>query len=93
VRYKNLRCDAFEAERKNLIEAKCSVRREYIRMAVGQLLEYAFLGRERFGACNKAILLPEKPDLHSIEWLSDFHINVIWKEKNAFLDDANGQFT
>lgn len=35
--YKGLRCDAYEKDRGKLIEAKCSVKREYIRMAVGPL--------------------------------------------------------
>jgi len=93
VKYKNLQCDAYEDERGNLIEAKCSARREYIRMAVGQLLDYAYLGRERFGKPNMAILLPERPDQDSTEWLSHLHISVVWKEKNVFLDNANGLFT
>ncbi|MGB6821613.1 MAG: hypothetical protein WBE21_06010, partial [Candidatus Acidiferrales bacterium] len=48
------RCDAYEKDRGNLIEAKCSAKREYIRMAVGQLFDYAYLGRERFGKPNMA---------------------------------------
>ena len=91
--YKGLRCDAYEKERGNLIEAKCSSDREYIRMAVGQLLDYSYLGRERFGKPNMAILLPERPDPKSVEWLSELNISVIWKEKDVFLDDANGLFT
>jgi hypothetical protein len=93
VRYKNLRCDAYEKKRGNLIEAKCSARREYIRMAVGQLLDYAYLGKERFGKPNLAILLPKSPDQDSLDWLSELKISVVWKEKNVFLDNANGLFT
>lgn len=93
VKYDKLRCDAYEEERGNLIEAKCSAGREYIRMAVGQLLDYAYVGRERFGKPNKAILLPEKPVQKCIDWLSDLRIGVVWSEKNVFLDSANGLFT
>jgi hypothetical protein len=93
VKYKNLRCDAYEEERGNLIEAKCSAEREYIRMAVGQLLDYAYLGRERLGKPNMAILLPERPDSKSVEWLSELNISLVWKEKGVFLDNANGRFT
>ncbi len=93
VKYKNLRCDAYEKDRANLIEAKCSARREYIRMAVGQLLDYAYLGRKRLGKPNMAILLPERPDPRSVEWLSKLHIFVVWKENDVFLDNANGLFT
>ena len=93
VNYKHLQCDAYEVDRGNLIEAKCSTKREYIRMAVGQLFDYAYLGRKRFGKPNMAILLPKKPDPKSIEWLSELHIGVVWKEKDKFVDNANKQFT
>lgn len=39
--YGRLKCDAYEQSRKNLIEAKQSAKRELIRMAAGQLLDYA----------------------------------------------------
>ncbi|PYL09834.1 MAG: hypothetical protein DME33_02920, partial [Verrucomicrobia bacterium] len=50
AKYGGLRCDAYEQETRNLIEAKSSTRREHIRMAVGQLLDYAFQGRRKLGA-------------------------------------------
>jgi hypothetical protein len=90
--YEGLRCDAYEEERNNLIEAKSSGRREYIRMAVGQLLDYAYLGRKKFGNPNMAILLPRKPEAKLLEWLAEAKISVIWKQRRAFLDNANGQF-
>jgi hypothetical protein len=62
-------------------------------MAVGQLFDYAYLGRERFGKPNMAILLPERPDPKSVEWLSELHIRVIWKEKDRFVDNARRRFT
>jgi hypothetical protein len=93
VKYKSLRCDAYDKKRNNLIEAKCSAAREYIRMAVGQLLEYAYLGRKTFGRPHKAILMPSRPDPRSIEWLAELNVNVVWKEKKVFLDNANGQFS
>jgi hypothetical protein len=93
VKYRSLHCDAYEEERRNLIEAKCSSAREYIRMAAGQLLEYAYVGRKFHGSPNKAILLPDRPDPRSTEWLADLKISVVWKEKKVFLDNANGQFS
>lgn len=90
--YQGLRCDAYEEERNNLIEAKSSGRREYIRMAVGQLLDYAYLGRKKFGSPNMAILLPRKPEAKLLEWLAEAKISVIWKQRHAFVDNANGQF-
>jgi hypothetical protein len=93
AKYRNLRCDAYEEERNNLVEAKRSVAREYIRMAAGQLLDYAFLGRERFKHPNMAILLPEKPEDKSLGWLAEINIHLIWKEGEVFLDNDDGQFT
>jgi hypothetical protein len=94
--YHRLRCDAYEERgnlRGNLIEAKASTKRECIRMAVGQLFEYAYLGRKRLGRPNMAILLPEKPDPKTVEWLSELHVSTVWKEKDKFCDNANGLFT
>jgi hypothetical protein len=88
----NLQCDAYEKARNNLIEAKASCKREDIRMAVGELFDYEFLGRKDFKKPNKAILLPQKPDLESFEWLGDLKIYFVWKEKDVFLDNAKGQF-
>ena len=35
--------------RNNLTEAKQSAKREFIRMAAGQILDYAFVGRKQLG--------------------------------------------
>lgn len=92
--YRNLRCDAFEEDRLNLIEAKRDIERGHIRMAVGQLLDYAYQGREHFRKPHLAILLPRRPSkLGQLGWLSENEIHLIWKEGNVFLDDCDGQFT
>src|SRR5262249_46063415 len=80
IKYGGLQCDAFEEERKNLIEAKSSTRREQIRMAVGQLLDYAFKGRSRYHDLHMAILLPEKPPPDVEDWLLDLEIKLVWRE-------------
>ena len=93
IKYRALQCDAYEKSRQNLIEAKSSASREHIRMAVGQVLDYAFQGREKFAHPHKAILLPHQPRADIIDWLDSLNIKVIWREKKAFLDNANGLFT
>ncbi|MGD0650065.1 MAG: hypothetical protein ABSA97_02820 [Verrucomicrobiia bacterium] len=93
VKYKTLQCDAYEEDRRNLIEAKSSASREHIRMAVGQLLDYAFQGKKKFGEPHKAILLPSEPRSDIVSWLDSLKIKIIWPEKGVFLDNANGQFT
>jgi hypothetical protein len=93
TRYGKLQCDGFERERKNVIEAKSSVNREHIRMAVGQLLDYAFQIETKFGKLHMGILLPKEPELGSVAWLGHYRISLIWRKNGAFLDNANGQFT
>lgn len=88
-----LKCDAYEHGRKNLIEAKCSPKREYVRMAVGQLLDYEFQAHAKIGKCHKAILLPGKPEGSLMRWLKSLEIGVVWEDGTDFLDSANGQFS
>jgi hypothetical protein len=93
AKYHKLECDGFEKAQRNLVEAKASSKREHIRMAVGQLLDYAYQGRKQFGWPNMAILVPEEPSRDIQDWLKHFDISVIWRQKGVFLDNANGQFT
>ena len=58
VKYGTLKCDAWEKERFNLIEAKGSTSREDIRMAAGQLLDYAFQGKEMCQRSSKSYSPP-----------------------------------
>lgn len=89
----NLKCDAYEKARRNLIEAKASSSREHIRMAVGQLLDYAFNIEKSYGKLNLAILVPDRPEPKSVRWLSQLGIGLVWEERGSFVDDSNGQFT
>lgn len=91
--YGRLECDAWEKERQNLIEAKGSTSREDIRMAVGQLFDYSFQGKEKYKQPNMAILFLKKPPLERLEWLEPLGIKIIWRRGRSFLDNANGQFT
>jgi hypothetical protein len=92
VKTGKLRCDGYEENRGNLIEAKSKVGREYIRMAVGQLFDYVFLGRTIRSNPNLAILLPAKPATREIEWLNPLKISVIWRQKGKFKDNAGNRF-
>jgi hypothetical protein len=91
--YGRLRCDGYEKNRNNLIEAKQCAKREFIRMAAGQLLDYAYVGRKEFRKPNMAILLPNRPDQGNLGWLKEIGIHLIWREGRAFRDNCNGQFT
>lgn len=93
VKYGALQCDGYEKVRGNLIEAKSSASREHIRMAVGQLLDYAFQGKAKLGELHMAMLLPEKPPKDVEAWLDSVGIRLIWPDGKTFLDNSNGQFT
>ncbi len=88
-----LRCDAFEKDKNNLIEAKASTRREHIRMALGQLLDYSQLIDGDSNSMNLAILVPRKPDLESLAWLSKHKVYLVWREAGAFSDNRDGWFS
>lgn len=92
LKYGKLQCDGWEEMGRNLIEAKGSINREDIRMAVGQLLGYAFQGKGMFKKPHMAVLLPEKPDPDSVKWLVPHGINIIWRRGRSFLDNAHGRF-
>ncbi len=93
AKYGRLNCDAFEKSRNNLIEAKRGSARELIRMAAGQLLDYAYAGRNEFGKPNMAVLLPRKPVTDDFGWLKEIGIHLIWREGKSFRDNGSGQFT
>ncbi|MGO8787808.1 MAG: hypothetical protein ACLQVL_10560 [Terriglobia bacterium] len=88
-----LQCDGFEERRRNLIEAKGTTSREHLRMAVGQVLDYAYQSKKEFGALKKAILVPKKPDGNLEQWLRSLDIGLIWPEKGTFRDNAKEDFT
>ena len=83
-------CDLRDSTSNALIEAKGSVTRNAIRMAVGQLADY-----KRFvtPAPMLAVLLPEQPRPDLLSLLEDQAIHVIWPENGAFVDTAEGRLT
>jgi hypothetical protein len=90
-----LKCDLWEGDRRNLIEAKATVSREDIRMAVGQILDYCFQCNddERFKKPNMAILLPKRPSDDKLKWIEPLGIKIIWKQNKVFQDNADNKFT
>lgn len=63
-----------------LIEAKGTVTREAIRMAIGQLADY---GRFRESA-QRAILVPEKPRPDLVALVIGQAIQLIWEQGGAY---------
>jgi len=75
--------DLYDTTTGTLIEAKGSVRRESIRMAIGQLADYRrHVGN---GLNGLAVLLPSEPRPDLLDLLGSQRITVIWPEgKSGF---------
>lgn len=86
-----LYCDVYDPDKRHLIEAKGSVSREDIRMAIGQLFDYKRLTQQAGkGKSRLAVLLPERPALEIEQLLKSLKIGVIWKNGRAFSDNCGG---
>jgi hypothetical protein len=88
---KPLFSDVFDATRSHLLEAKGTVTREAIRMAIGQLADY-----RRFisPTPERAVLLPERPrpDLEAL--LTVEGVSIVWQAADgSFADNAQGRFS
>ena len=79
-------CDLFSKTANALVEAKGSVARESIRMAVGQLLDYRRFTED----ARMWVLLPDEPreDLRAL--LQSADVGAVWPEDRAFVDTAGG---
>jgi hypothetical protein len=77
LRSAGLFVDLFDRTNWCLIEAKVSVARQELRMAIGQLLDYKryYPGRRP----SLAILLAERPSRDKVRILTDNRISVIWR--------------
>jgi hypothetical protein len=84
-----LRCDVFLPEKNVLIEAKSSCRRESIRMAIGQLLDYR---RYEKTEPELAILLPSEPSTDIRDFLASLDVAWIWLSKSGFHDSVKGRY-
>jgi hypothetical protein len=84
---RSMRNDMINCTRRTLIEAKQASTRDYIRAAIGQILDY-----QRFWkAKHRAVLLPDKPDADLLRLLDSVAIKAIWRNSNGgFEDNANG---
>jgi hypothetical protein len=72
--------DIFNKATDELVEAKASAGRVYVRGGLGQLLDYS-----RFVEHSaRAILLPVRPSDDFIELLHDHRVAVVWEEGSGF---------
>jgi hypothetical protein len=82
--------DVYDKTRNNLLEAKGTGSRSAVRMAVGQLADYA---RFITPPPARAVLLPDRPrsDLEAL--LLGLGIHAVWQEADGFADNAGSAFT
>jgi hypothetical protein len=80
-----LRSDAFDETDRDLIEAKGSVTRAAVRMAIGQIADY-----KRFEAAGTAltVLLPWKPSEDLIDLIRSVGARPVWLSNNEFVAPA-----
>jgi hypothetical protein len=75
------RSDVYDKTARLLIEAKGTVAREALRMAIGQLLDYrCFTPPET----ELAVLVPEKPRADLLALLESADVHAIWPEGGRF---------
>jgi hypothetical protein len=87
---KPLFCDLWDSTAKTLVEAKGSVSRLAIRMAIGQLADY-----RRFAdpEAKVAVLVPEAPRPDLLALLESAQIGAIWPANGEFVDAQAGSRT
>lgn len=79
-----IRPDLYVEESGWIVEAKKSPAREYVRAAVGQVLDYALLARESGRAATPVILLPSRPVAHLERLLAELGIILIVRNGEGF---------
>jgi hypothetical protein len=84
---KPLFADLIDRTTNTLFEAKGTVERGSIRMAVGQLLDY-----RRFvaPAPRLAVLLPTRPRADLVAYLNSAGVAIVWREGKRFAGSAGG---
>ncbi|CAL9328560.1 hypothetical protein SUDANB121_00033 [Nocardiopsis dassonvillei] len=85
---KPLFSDLYDKTSHKLIEAKGTVTREAVRMAVGQLFDYRRFIEQDGKRPALAILLPSKPRPDLLDYCADLEIEVIWEEGDSFASTA-----
>jgi hypothetical protein len=68
--------DVFVRETRELVEAKASSSREHIRMALGQILDYA----RYVDHSGLAVLVPTRPAQEMIDLLIAHNVSCIWED-------------
>jgi hypothetical protein len=75
-----IECDIFDASRNEIVEAKAGASRWYVRMALGQLLDYRRLEPSR---PSIAVLLPEAPNEELQRLLAEHGAKIIHRANDG----------
>lgn len=85
-----LRVDLFDTSTGTLVEAKAKPTRNYLRLAVGQLLDYRrYLPQVK----SLSVLLPRRPVADLLEFLASVGVSAIWKSGDVFSETEEGAVT
>ena len=82
--------DLYNETRGQLIEAKAGTSRSDVRMAIGQLADYARMIKP---SPRCAVLLEARPSQDLIDLLHSQDFAVIWRDGPGFCDNVGGTFT
>jgi hypothetical protein len=85
---KPLFCDLLDNTTNTLYEAKGTVERGSIRMAVGQLLDYSRFVSPR---PRLVVLLPTEPRSDLLDFLSSAGVRAVWRDAGAFQDGGSDE--
>ncbi|MCC8908320.1 YDG/SRA domain-containing protein [Curtobacterium sp. GD1] len=66
-----------------VVEAKKSTARAYVRTAIGQALDYAAVARRRGLSVTPAVVLPSEPDASMVELCTSVGITVWWPSSSG----------
>jgi hypothetical protein len=83
-------CDIYDKTANVLYEAKGSGTRNAVRMAIGQLADYARFAPARV---RRAVLLNERPRPDLEKLLVEQGIAAVWKTASGFADNVGGDLT
>ena len=72
-----------------VVEAKPSIFREYVRLAIGQVLDYQNLGLRSGVSMQAGILLPSLPSPDLVELISKLKIHLIYRSESTFMLDGS----
>jgi hypothetical protein len=80
-----LKPDLWIADLNYVVEAKASSAREYVRLGIGQVLDYVNLAKIQGIQMKPALLLPNLPTSDLKELVSDLGITLIVRDMDSFV--------